>query len=196
MTIVCTDGKELVSDSQVSMGDMAHPSAFKKIYTPEENEYWEVYGVKVIAFGLAGDAEAAIYIREKLSEGVTHRTRFEHDDLAFGCIVIDENGTCYEWFSVTNAKNGRNTNRLLPLLPPLAIGSGRDYAYAVLSIGKDAKTAVKAAIKLDNCSGGELQIFKIPPKPETPSVRPKALEVPVVEKPATEVVTETLKKDD
>lgn len=184
MTVVAFDGKKLVSDSQVSLGTTAAPGAFKKIYEPDEGEYWECYGTKVLAFGVSGDGKAIGYIRDKLCEGITHRTRFDDvEELGFGTLLILEDGLCYRW--QVGKRHGRPQNAdLTLLLPPCTVGSGHAYALGVLSIGKDIETAVKCAIKLDKYSGGDLQVWELPPKPAIKSQRPVIQHQPVAETPA------------
>ena len=174
MTTICYDGRELVSDSQATVGDAIGIAPFRKIHQPEEGEYWEIYGTKVLAFGLTGDAGSIEYIKDKLSEGIDHRTRFSHEDgdLIFRAIVINENADAFLWRVVKTKERDRNKTELLPMLPPVAIGSGQSFAQGVLAIGKSAKQAVKTAMRLCPYTGGALQIFEIPPKPETKSVRP------------------------
>jgi hypothetical protein len=42
-----------------------------------------------------------------------------------------------------------------------AIGSGRDYALAAMSLGHDAESAVKLAISFDVYSGGEVEVVEV-----------------------------------
>jgi len=184
MTTVVWDGKELVSDSQITSMDTAELAPFRKIHTPEEDEYWEVKGVKVLAFGLAGDAMAIDYIREKLNAGINFRTKFDDaHDLVFRAVLINEKGEAFLWTVIKNKERNRERNELLPMLPPIAIGSGREFALGVMATPKgDARAAVKAAIRLDVGSGGNLQYFLFPGVPDTLSVRPPK---PVEETPVT-----------
>lgn len=173
MTIIAFDGKELVSDSQMTLGDTICQAPFRKIYTPEEDQYWELNGVKVIAFGLAGDALAIEYVKEKLQEGINHRTRFDdQENLAFHSLLINEKGELWTWKVVKSKERSRDRHELLPMLPPVAIGSGTDFALGVMAIGKGARLGVKAACRLDVGCGGNLQIFEIPPVPAVLSKRP------------------------
>jgi hypothetical protein len=186
MTTVAWNGKKLVTDSQVSLGTTANPGPVKKIFEPEEGEYWECYGTKVVAFGISGDGKAIGFMRDRLREGISHRTRFDDiEEVSFGALVITEDGNCYRW--QTNKRNGRPQHQdLLQLMPPCTVGSGHAYALGVMWIGKDIETAVKAAIKLDKWSGGDLQIWELPPKPDVKSVRPVAptAQTQVAETPA------------
>lgn len=191
MTICCWDGKELVSDSQMTAGDMIQISPFRKIYTPEENEYWEVKGVKVVAFAIAGDAFSIEYVKEKLQGGVDHKTRFEENkDLGFHAILINENGEAFMWRYVKRQERSSERAELLPMLPPIAIGSGTEFALGCMAIGKSARVGVKAACRLCVGCGGNLQSFTFEGKPDVPSKRPPAPEPtpePVKEpEPATE----------
>lgn len=176
MTTIVWDGKKLVSDSQATGGIIITPGGLKKIFEPEEGEYWEVQGTKVLAVGISGDGKAIEAVKEKLRTGVTHKTKIDDlDEVAFGVLIIAEDGQCYRW--QMNKRQGRPTHLdLLPLIPPAAVGSGQTYALAVLSIGKSPETAVRSAIRHDKYSGGELQIWEAPPKPATKSVRPVVAE--------------------
>lgn len=42
-----------------------------------------------------------------------------------------------------------------------AIGSGRDYALAAMSMGATAKEAVEVAMRFDNGTGGEIVVVKL-----------------------------------
>jgi len=199
MTTICYDGKMLASDSQISRGLTKWPGAFPKIYYPDpEKEYWEVNGVKALAFAVSGDATAVDYIREALAKGINFRTRVEHEDLDFETIIVDENGTSYMWTVFANKDKRGEQHHLLPMVPPIAGGSGGRFALAVMIVKKSAEEAVKAAMKIDMGSGGEVQVFHVPPKPEVPSVRPAHLkpstEAPVhpVNPPPVQQKTETL----
>jgi len=173
MTTIVWDGKELVSDSQVTTMDTAQLAPFRKIHTPEEHEFWSINGIKVVAFALAGEASAIDYVKEKLQKDITYKTRFDdNNQIMFHAIVIDEKGQSFVWRVSKDKHQNRERTALLPMLPPIAMGSGTDFALGVLSIGRDARTAVKAAIKLDVGSGGALQIFEFPGVPEVLSVRP------------------------
>jgi hypothetical protein len=183
MTTVAYDGKFLVSDSRITAGSTVSLSPFQKIYTPEPGDYWEVNGVKVLAFGVSGNATTAEYIKEKLREGINFKTKFEEKDMIFGSIIIDENGNAYKWAVTKIRKRDEDRWEFLPMLPPIAIGSGQAFAMGIFAIGKNAKVAVKTACRLDKYSGGDLQIFQFPGKPVVPSVRPNP---PAVEQPQPE----------
>lgn len=188
MTTIAYDGKVLVSDSQLHHGETAQPAPFRKIHIPEEDEYWEINGTKVVAFGLVGNPYTLDFIKDKLREGVDYKTKFEvPGNEEFEAIIIDENGLSHMWV-VINSKN-ELVSSVIPMLPPLAIGSGDQFAIAVMSIGKPAHTAVKAAMKLDIHTGGNLQIFEVPPKPEAKSVRPaQAPAEPTAPEPTSQIL--------
>lgn len=179
MTTICWDGKTLVSDSQMTSGNMIHPAAFKKIHVPDDaTEYWEANGVKVIAFGLAGQAKAVEFIKEYLRKGVDYKSRVEHsDELDFEVLLITEKHNCFLWSVYANKEKRGEEQFLLPLDPPVATGSGKRFALSILSIGKSSEAALKATMKLDAFTGGEPVIFTPPPIPAVPSVRPEHLKV-------------------
>lgn len=180
MTAVIWDGKTLATDSQMTMGHGTISLAeFKKIYTPDpEKEYWEVNGKKVVAFAVAGDAKCVDYIKHELHKGINFRTQVEvEDELFFGALLITEDHMCYDWTVDTNKEKRNTWSSLIPIFGPVCKGSGGRFALSVVAIGKDAKTAIKAAIRLDAFSGGAIQEFSPGPVPETPSVRPEHLKV-------------------
>jgi len=183
MTVVAYDGQELVTDSQMTMADMKLPAGGQKLFTPKEDEYWEINGVKVLAYGFAGGATAIPYVREMLQKGITYRSVLQPEiDLSFDALCVLENGSCYV-ISGHPARTGKQDVVCIPMDPPVAVGSGAPYAYSQMEIGKKgrAQAGVKAAIKLDISCGGDLQIFNLPPIPEVLSTRPAPPEVNIKE---------------
>jgi hypothetical protein len=172
MTSIAFDGKKLVSDSQATAGMIIQPGGLRKIHEPEEGEYWDVQGHRVLAAGISGDGKSIEVVKEKLRTGVTHKTKIDDiDEIGFAALLITEAGQCYRW--QVNKRQGRPLHTdLLHLLPPAAAGSGQTYVLGVLSIGKSAEAAIRAAIRLDKYSGGDLQIWEVPPTPAIKSTRP------------------------
>lgn len=197
MTTIVWDGKTLASDSQCTNGNLIALSDFKKIYTPDpEKEYWEANGKRIVAFALAGDAKAVDYIKHELHQGITFRTQVEvEDDLRFMAILITEDHLAYDWTVDTNKEKRNTWSELIPHSGPIAKGSGGRFALAIVSIGKDAKTAVKATTKLDVYSGGSIQEFTPEPPPAAPSVRPEHLKPKVEETKAKDDEKKEEKKD-
>lgn len=177
MTCVVYDGQQLITDSQVTLADMAIPTPMQKIFTPRDDEYWEINGVRVIAFGFAGSLAGIPYVNELLNAGITHRTVLTPEtDTHIDAICVLETGDSYILSSCTN-RQGKQDTVCLPMNPPVSVGSGSPYAYALLEKGKPcAVKAVKAAIKLDVNCGGDLQVWDLPPVPEVLSKRPVAAE--------------------
>ena len=189
MTTIVWDGKTLASDSQMTVGhSMIALSEHQKIFTPNpEKEYWEANGQRVVAFAVSGDAKSIDYIKHELHQGITFRTQVEvEDELAFQAILVTENHMVYDWVVDTNKEKRNTWSSLIPINGPTAKGSGGRFALAIVSVGKDAKTAVKATIKLDAFTGGSIQEFIPEPAPALPSVRPEHLKPVVVEKPPAE----------
>lgn len=185
MTTICWDGKTLATDSKASQRDIAMLGDHKKLYLPTEDQYWEIQGVKVLAFALAGDPDVLPWVLEALDKGVTHRTGLEDiQETDFVTLCITEKGEAWYFGLSRNARQGRNTVILSPIFGPGAAGTGQVIANAVMSIGRSAKDAVKQAIRLDNHSGGAIQSWEFPGVPEVLSKRPVVVEE---EKPATTI---------
>jgi hypothetical protein len=188
MTTVAYDGKLLVSDSSMRIKHAIQPAPFRKIYTPEEGEYWEVQGIRALAFGYDGHSEGVEVLKDKLRENLTRNSTVgDVNPLSFSALIIDENGLAHYWQCEKDGK--QETYSLLPMLPPVTIGTGDNYALAVMSIGKSAKVAIKAAIRLDIDSNGALQVFEFPGRPEKPSKRPE-ITAPTLPEAVTERETQ------
>lgn len=189
MTIIVYDGKKMIGDGLVVAGDMKLPGDSKKIFTPEGDEYWEINGTKVIAFGIAGLFAAVPYVKELLQKGITHRTIIRPEfDLGFEALCVLETGDAYVLSTEPNRAKGPGAHEFifLPFPPPIAIGSGAPYAFAVMG-PKDknqAEKGVEAAKRLCTYCGGENTVWELPPAPEVKSVRPLL------------TATELLKKED
>jgi hypothetical protein len=173
MSVAAFDGKLLVTDSAIHTDSQISPSEFRKIYTPDEGEYWEICGVKAIAFALI--ATPAIYpqFRKILQSGLDHSADATGFDNTFDAIVVGENGVGYQVIlSESNKADKHTIVNIIPATGYIAVGDGDQFALSVMSIGKSARAGVKAAINLCIECGGNLQVFEVPPVPETPSVRP------------------------
>lgn len=173
ITTVCWDTNTLVTDSKGSLNGTAMIAGVRKLFTPTEDDYWEIMGVKVLAFGFAGDYDLVPWVKEALQNNFTHRTRL--DNMAegnFTAIAITEKKEVWYFGMSRSPKHGTNVHILSPVSGPYATGSGGAVATAVLSIGRTAKEAVKQAIRLDNHSGGDLQIWEFPGVPDVLSKRP------------------------
>lgn len=174
MTTVCFDGKTLVSDSQATAGDsFIVTNIAKKVHTPKEGEYWDYNGRRVLAFGLAGDPSSIEYIKEGLSEGLTHKTSFSASSyMEFDALLVMEDATSVIFSGWLN--NGVQTYHSFEAEVPACIGTGTPFALAVIESNKknQAVKGLKAAIKFCAYTGGDLQIWELPPIPEVRSVRP------------------------
>lgn len=183
MTTVCFDGKSLVSDSQATAGEnFIVTNIAKKVHTPEEGEYWDYNGRRVLAFGIAGDPSSIEYIREGLNEGLTHKTAFSASSyMEFDALLVMEDATSVIFSGYMN--NGVQTYHSFPAEVPVCVGTGTPFALAVIDHSKNnqAERGVRAAIKFCAYTGGDLQIWELPPIPEVRSVRP-VVETPTEEK--------------
>jgi hypothetical protein len=173
MSVAAFDGKLLVTDSAIHSESQISPSSFRKIYTPDEGEYWDICGVKAIAFALIATPIIYPQFRKALQSGLDHSADATVFDGGFNAIVVGENGVAYEVIlSESNKPDKHMIFNIVPATGHVAVGDGDQFALAVMSIGKSARTAVKAAIKLCTECDGNLQVFEVPPPPETPSKRP------------------------
>ena len=193
MTTVCWDGKKLVSDSFMSLDNMILPAAQQKIFCPAEGEWWGIHGIKVIAFGFSGSMNSMEFVKDLLRTGLDHKSKIdEAQEHSVNVICILETGESY---IISSAMvRGRQSTVLLAMGPPLAVGSGENFAYAVMSTGKDSIAGVKTASKLDAFTGGDLQVWEFPGVPDVLSVRPGTEAPTDAEKPITRAEVEGIVK--
>lgn len=177
MTIVVYDGKKMISDSLATTENMKLPGIFQKIYHPALDEYWEINGTKVIAFGFSGGLPAIPYVRELLSQGVTFRTIIKPDiDVIFEAVCVLETGDAYVLSTEPTRSKGPGAHEfvMIPVPVPVAVGSGSVFAYAAMG-PKDknqAERGVEAAKRLCPFCGGDNVVWELPPAPAVPSTRP------------------------
>lgn len=177
MTIIVYDGKKMIADSLAVSSDMKLPSAVQKIYEPEGDEYWEINGTKVLAFGMAGLFAAVPYVKELLQKGVTYRTVIRPEyDLGFEVLCVLETGESYILNTETTRQKGPGAHEfiMLPMPAPIAVGSGAVYALAVMSAKQhnSAEKGVEAAKRMCPYCGGDNVVWELPTPPEAPSKRP------------------------
>lgn len=176
MTIVCYDGKKMIADSLAATGDMKLPGVFQKIYHPAEDEYWEINGTKVIAFGFSGALPAIPYVMELLNQGVTFRTLIKPDiDLIFEALCVLETGDAYVLSTEPTRSKGPGAHEfvMVPVPVPVAVGSGAVFAYAAMG-PKDknqAEKGVEAAKRLCPFCGGDNVVWDLPTPPTEKSQR-------------------------
>lgn len=162
MTTIAFDGKTLASDSQLTAGTLRLDTNTKKIYQPEPTEQWVVDGKRAIAFGVAGSLGATEIVHGALRSvmsgysGLNSTTRFiKGESLKY--IVITESGEVYA--------GGQYSDDEVPWIakvqPPIAVGSGSEYALGAMAAGVSAAEAVRIAMRFDVNTGGDIQTIDI-----------------------------------
>lgn len=179
MTTIVYDGRTLASDSQATQNDVAMIAPCKKIFHPEEHEYWEIMGVKVLAMAIAGDPDMVLWAKDALNKGVTHKTDFELSEVNFLSILVDETGLGWLWGCSRLPKRGLDNYIMSPITGVLSAGSGQVLANALLSVGLTAPDVIDKVSKLDVYTGGDIQTWTFPGKPAVPSKRPVPETLPV-----------------
>lgn len=161
MTCIAWDGKVLAADSQItSNGHRRALGPAQKIFvaTPEDN--WTIEGKKIQAFGFGGRYAAVALIKSLLTVGVKHDTKVEAKDMQFSILAIAGTGEVFKWIVSNDTKKQEQMSDIVPVTGPTTIGSGGVFAEAVLAIGMSAVNAVKAAIRLDVMSGGNVNYWE------------------------------------
>lgn len=151
----------MAADSQATAnGHRRSLGNAQKIYVAGTNDNWTVEGKKIQAFGFAGRYSAVPLIKGLLTNGVKHDTEPSVKDMRFTILAVAETGDVFLWVVSNDSKKNEKTADLTPVTGPIAIGSGCVFAEAVLAIGMSAVDAVKAAIRLDVMSGGEVSYWE------------------------------------
>jgi len=185
MTTVAWDGKELVADTQGTRGDTILPGRVQKIFTPAEGEYWEIQGERCIAFALAGMTSGIEAVKDFLRAGITYRTKWDLPyEMMYNALFITESGIA--WIqTVAPTRGGQFSSYLELAQAPFSMGSGDNFAFALMSIGKTAQQAVKGASKVCPYTNDVLDVFVLPPAPAVKSVRPAPAAEPKTGTPDT-----------
>lgn len=154
MTTIVFDGKTLACDSQVSSHHRIVANDGKKIFTPPEGEVWRIYGKTVKAIGISGDYAAVFEIIEALKseKGLANTTAFP-EKTSFSLLSILEDGKVLD----TSKDSDDKYIATCEVSPPVAIGSGMEFALGAMAAGLSAEAAVDVAIQLDLYSGGPIQ---------------------------------------
>lgn len=181
MTTIAYKNGIMAADSRGVKGATIATVPYSKIHVPEGDDYWEIEGVKVLCFGMAGMATFKELVKERLRKNLTSKNKtVEEDKVSFQALIIDENGGIWDWGVSINARKDHSLNQLLPVSAPMTIGSGGPFALAAMAVGLTAKAAVKVAGRLDPHTNDIVTTWSFPGKPDVPSVRPVPL-VTVIE---------------
>lgn len=160
MTTIAFDGKTLASDSQLTLGDLRLDSHTQKIFQPNTGEFWYVNGEKAMAFGVSGKLSAVQAVRAALASGMsgyrglTADSRFPKGD-SFKYLVITEAGEVYAGGQYSDDE----TPWLARVSPPIAVGSGAEFAVGAMATGASAEFAVEIASRFDVNTGGGVQVL-------------------------------------
>ncbi|QVW55203.1 hypothetical protein pEaSNUABM29_00163 [Erwinia phage pEa_SNUABM_29] len=171
MTTIAFDGVSLASDSQMTQAQYRLDLRTEKIFKCPEGETWFVDGKQAIAFGVAGGIESQQILRNVLAGhgdtmGLAAHTRWP-EGISMSYLVITVDGEVYT--------GGQEVEKAVPWIakvePPMAVGSGCEFAIGAMAAGVSATDAVKVAIRYDINSGGEIQELDLGLQPEDPSRR-------------------------
>lgn len=135
MTTIAYDGHSVAADSQVSRGDS---------FSHYESKVRRVKGSGLIIG--SGECQAVIACVEWLSGG----GKPERLD-GFHGLYIKRDGV----FEINDKPV------LDPVLCPMAIGSGWQYALVAMDLGKSAREAVECAAGRDLFTGGDIEVVKV-----------------------------------
>jgi len=171
-TIVYADGV-LASDSQVTQGfNVKLPCKMQKIYEPGEGKRWSLYGKRILAIGVAGDAAGIYELMDHLEKGIMFDTKGKQDAW-INCIAVADDKTIFILDTYGDRKHAMFVN--LPADAKYSLGSGGEIATAYLAIGKKPAEVIKLTSKLDSFTGGDVQVWNFP---EVLPADPKPAEIP------------------
>ena len=143
MTCIAWDGKTLAADKRCCSG--THINTVTKIFRVGE-----------LLVGGSGDLSFVLAVIEWVREGRQHDKYPTHqrdkDDWQ-PILVVEGDGTTslYDRTPFAIRYEGPHT----------AIGSGRDYAYAAMHLGKSAREAVEVACALDSGCGNGIDVLEL-----------------------------------
>ena len=141
MTCIAWDGKTLASDGRVTMRDTVMGDDCIKIFTDIDAE---VRGSKVVCYASAGSADMIGLLKLWIEDGCPLTAELK--ECNFECLIITKDNS-FTYNSVSND--------LYPTADCCALGSGGDWAFSAMRMGRDAKKAVAHGVDLDLFSGGQ-----------------------------------------
>lgn len=154
MTTIAFDGKVLASDSQMTLGDYRLDMNTQKIFMAKPSDNWRLDGNQIVAYGVAGKLVGVQAVREALTSynGLTSNHRFPKG-ITLKYIAITDKGVVYT--------GGQYEDDELPWMavvqPPVAVGSGCEFAIGAMAAGASSADAVRIAAKFDINTGGPVQ---------------------------------------
>lgn len=145
-----TDGKQVASDSQGSLGDERLPGEFVKVVR-DESTLFCFSGTfclfnPLVRWYKAGCPEDAI---PKCDPEYSHRLWVFDPSVDHPQVFVNVHKSPYP----------------IPLFTPAAMGSGSEYALGAVYAGASLKDAVRIASKLDVYTGGKIKLYDVPAKP-------------------------------
>lgn len=182
-TIAYADGV-LASDSQVTAGGLADQAPFKKIYEPDEGKSWSIYGKRILAIAVCGEAAGIYELIAALEKGIHFESKGKQDAWT-SCIAVADDKSVFVVDGYGDRKNSLFVH--LPVGAKVGKGSGGEVATAYMAINKKAPEAVKLAIKLDVYSGGDVQVWTFP------EVVPPVVAAPVTSKSQQDLIDKVAK---
>ena len=160
MTTCAYDGKILASDTLVS-GPYLEQNAFQKITKVPHGFYMfagALFDYEPMRDAFEYEVNNTLYTAE--GEAVEPAPpSFDGMDISpySSLIYIPSTGGQYCYCYVDSEKCFRK----MWLDPPMAIGSGTQFAMGAMIVGADAAMAVEAAIALDSGSGGDVVSYEV-----------------------------------
>ncbi|MGG5809810.1 hypothetical protein [Falsiroseomonas sp. CW058] len=144
MTTIAWDGTTLAGDRRGNAGGMAY--ALTKVRRCADGRL----------LGFSGDIGVGTLMLDWLDRGGARPAAQDSDRWAT-VLEIDTDGTCW-----CHGRDGRWQVEQ----PFFAIGSGRDFALAAMSLGQDAARAVEVAARFDTGTGNGVDALALHPRAE------------------------------
>jgi hypothetical protein len=144
-----TDGKQVASDSQATLGDQKLAGDFVKVVRDESTLFCFsgtfCMFTPLVKWYKGGCLEDAV---PKCDPEYHHRLWVFNPSLDHPEVFVNVHKAPYP----------------IPLFTPAAMGSGADYALGALYAGATLKEAVRIASKLDVYTGGKITLYDVPAK--------------------------------
>ena len=132
MTTIAYDGKTMAAD-RLRTCNGVRIGNYKKIEKLRDGRI----------FGFCGEVK----YRKMVLDHLKHQSLDPLPEGDYCALVVRKDGSVY------TLEGGSYE---LDATPPIAMGSGGDFAMAAMACGKDAKGAIEIAIRFDTLSGGEI----------------------------------------
>jgi hypothetical protein len=151
VTTIAWDGKSLAADTLMGLNGIPR----------EATKIWKLPLNRLL--GCSGDYQDGLLVKEYLLDPGTEKEKPKLED-NFNAILIEKKVFATEDGEAFEYKIYKLESKLIPIPikeQHMAIGCGRDFAFAAMHLGCSASSAIEVAMAFDIYTGGKIDVLTI-----------------------------------